>query len=457
MKKIFQKIGTVVLGTGLVCGNMTAELQAQRTPRPSRLATETASPSHPVTASETESRVEKLEKQAIELFQKEEFEKALLVLKQIQELDSTVAPADMILARWFAEVGLEGGLRKQLESAVKDSPTDPEAYIVLAKIAVDESRIAEATLLLGRAQSLLEAYKASPERKKALQQQFLSTLAVFSEEKGDWKAVLGILQVQEKKAPEDLTLKIRMALVYMNLQDPTNALAKLQEAYEQNSQMMPPEAIIAEFYFQEGENEKSLQWMETSLKKYPENFKNQVKGAEILFANGKIKEAQSAVTKVLQLDPQSSEGITLQGNLLLFEGKASEALEKYSQAIDFDSSNPQAGIGYIRALLLQGGEKNSKEALGIASQLVAGFPQSIEFQIHYAWALIANGQKDTGLKLLQQLLPVWNPQQDEACVVAICLADQEDNSLAKNLLKAALEQENTFTLQFYAKQWQEKL
>lgn len=455
MKKIFRKIGTVALGTGLILGGWTQNGYAQRGNRPSRLATEAPPVSQPVNASEKENRVAALEKQAVEFFQKKDFEKARRVLLQIQELDPGVAPADMVLARWFLEVGLEGGVRTLLEKAVENAPSDPEAYIILARIAVNESRIAEATLLLGRAQSLLEAYKASAERKELLHQQFLNTLASFSEAKKDWKSVLGILQVQEKKNPEDLAQKLRIGLVYLNLEDTDNALAKFQEVYERNPQILPPETAVAEFYIQKGEREKALQWCAASLKKYPENEKALVKCADILFVNERLKETRNVVNKVMQMNPQSTDGLRLQGDLLLFEGKAAEALGKYSKAIDVDASNQRAGIGYIRTLILVGGETNVKEALGVASQFVASFPQNLEYQIHYAWALIANGQKEKGLTILQNILPAWTPQQDDACIVAKCLEGQND-PLAQNLLKAALESKGLFVFQSYARQWSEK-
>ena len=76
--------------------------------------------------------------------------------------------------------------RYQLEEAIKTTPSDPEPYVILGNIALQERRIAEATMDFDKAKQLLATY-TNDERKAAMEQQTMSGIAQVAESREDWK------------------------------------------------------------------------------------------------------------------------------------------------------------------------------------------------------------------------------------------------------------------------------
>jgi len=105
---------------------------------------------------------------------------ALKLLKKAEKMYPELPVANVMLYQIFAQLNQAGQARFQLEIAVNTSPSDPEAYIILGNIAMQERRLGEATMDFEKAQQLLAVY-SNAERKGALQQQTASGIAQLAE------------------------------------------------------------------------------------------------------------------------------------------------------------------------------------------------------------------------------------------------------------------------------------
>ena len=76
--------------------------------------------------------------------------------------------------------------RLQLDEAIKSNPNDPEPYVILGNLALQERRVPEAALDFDKAKQLLAAY-TNAERKGVMEQQVLSGIAQVAEVRQDWK------------------------------------------------------------------------------------------------------------------------------------------------------------------------------------------------------------------------------------------------------------------------------
>ena len=76
-------------------------------------------------------------------------------------------------------------MRNALEQGVKELPDDPEAYLFLADLAMQDRRTTEARLLYEKADSLMSKFDVAA-RKKNLEIQVLAGLAATSEAREDW-------------------------------------------------------------------------------------------------------------------------------------------------------------------------------------------------------------------------------------------------------------------------------
>jgi hypothetical protein len=70
-------------------------------------------------------------------------------------------PADVILYDWFGKSQQGFLARMALERAVVTDPQDPEAFVIMGNLALQEKRTTEAELLFLKAQQLLEGFDRS--------------------------------------------------------------------------------------------------------------------------------------------------------------------------------------------------------------------------------------------------------------------------------------------------------
>ena len=71
--------------------------------------------------------------------------------------------------------------------AIHATPSDPEPYVILGNIALQERRVAEATMDFEKAKQLLAPIVHECERKAAMEQQMMSGIAQVAEAVEDWK------------------------------------------------------------------------------------------------------------------------------------------------------------------------------------------------------------------------------------------------------------------------------
>ena len=143
--------------------------------------------------------------------------------------------------------------------AIKTSPSDPEPYVILGNIALQERRVAEATMDFDKAKQMLATY-TNDERKGAMEQQTMSGIAQVAEADEDWKEAEARLRDLLKLAPEDLVAHQRLARALFWQGNAKDAYEILKAAKKIDPRMprrtrrgrvfLTPEAIMAQYYDQ---------------------------------------------------------------------------------------------------------------------------------------------------------------------------------------------------------------
>ena len=144
-----------------------------------------------------------------------------------------------------------------MDEAVKASPSDPEPYLLLGSIALQERQPAEATKDLEKARQLLATY-TNATRKGALEQQTLSGLALLAELRKDWKETESLLRELLKIAPADLLARQRLARSLFWQYKRSDAYDLLKQAkqidrdnarkYKTRESLLTPEIIMAQWF-----------------------------------------------------------------------------------------------------------------------------------------------------------------------------------------------------------------
>jgi tetratricopeptide (TPR) repeat protein len=126
--------------------------------------------------------------EAIKKFNGRDVEGARKLLTEAKKKTPKLAPPEVMLFTLMANGGTMAQARGELEKAVQHYPNDPEAYLIMADIAVSENRLTEAGLLYAKASAVTEAFNENPKRKKTLQSRAYSGEGQVLEARENWQA-----------------------------------------------------------------------------------------------------------------------------------------------------------------------------------------------------------------------------------------------------------------------------
>ena len=107
--------------------------------------------------------------------------------------------------------------------------------------------------------------------------------------------------------------------------------------------------------------------------------------------------------KVLALDPQSVDALTVAAGILDATGRKAEARTYYERALAVEPESRHLRMSYAANLASTG---SLKEAIGVYEKLIADFPEE---QAFYQYAGIAHsylGEYDRAISLLRQALAI---------------------------------------------------
>ena len=121
------------------------------------------------------------------LFRKRDMKGAIEKLKTAAQTHPELPSARVLMYQILKsrEVNQPTAAALQLELAIHETPSDPEPWIILGSLALEQRRIAEATDDFDNAQKLMASY-TNPKRKDVLQQLTLSGIAQVAEVDEKW-------------------------------------------------------------------------------------------------------------------------------------------------------------------------------------------------------------------------------------------------------------------------------
>lgn len=429
----------------LACGMWTVSVSvAQETPEatspaaPATPDTETAPATPPTTeAAKTNPDVEK----AVGLFQNRDVEGALKQLKKACKNDPDLSPPHVILATFFARANLAPQMRAALERAVIDSPDDPEAYFIMAELAMRDRRVTEARLLYDKAQGLTPKV-ASAKRKELLQPLLLNGLAQTSGAREDWVGAQKFLEDWLKLQPDSAMAMRQLAecLLKQDKEQPALELLVKASKTKEGAKLLSPEASLAQFYAAGGEKtkKKAREWMIAALNASPKDINTRLLATKFAFETGKLAEAKTQADAALKLDPKSIDALFLRALVALFQ-KDYEGAESFAQTAvvlqpkDFRITNILA-----LALIAQKGDDKKQRAFDYAEANAQKYQKSAEALSTYGWVCYKAGRIEEAARVLQAVRAGGAMSADAAYYLARVYVRTGHDKEAKELLETAL-------------------
>jgi len=390
---------------------------------------------------------------ALQDFRAQNFAGAVKKLESAVKSHPDLPPPQLIMAQWFSQANLPGGVRASLERAVVDTPADPEAYVILGDIAINEGRVAEADLLYSKASTLLEPFKGSEKRKQQLRPRVLNGLARITEVHRDWPTAQKYLEAWLKLEPKDANVMQRLAQALFQQGKRAPAYDMLKEAKKNDSTVLTPEAQLGQFYEylpgDEKEKEKNhadaKKWMLSALGQAPKDLRTRLVITQWALETGEMKEAKENSVQALTIDPKSLEARILRGVVALFEGDYKGAETYFQEASIQSPSSFPASNNLALALVEQDDEAKKRRALEVAQNNAQQYPRLAEAASTYGWVLYRNGQRDRAEQALRLAASSGNISPDTAYYLAEVLNAGNRPDDAKVLLKAALDTKRPFS------------
>ena len=207
----------------------------------------------------------KEENEAVARFDQCDFDGAPKLLKEVAKKNPDSPPAQVLMARLFAQAGLPTGVRNALEQATVEAPTDPEAYIEMGDISCARAGSPVPSCCTKRPASCSgHSRRVRNARRFSIARTF-SGLSLVQEARGDWAASQKQLERWLTYDRKSIAAMQRLARCLFQEKNAAGALQWLKEAAKGDPKLLTPEAILAEYYEQAGDRADARKWFVRGL------------------------------------------------------------------------------------------------------------------------------------------------------------------------------------------------
>lgn len=339
-----------------------------------------------------------------------------------------------------------GKLRFWLEKTAEDFPDDPEAFLLLADIALTENRCLESTMLAKHSLELLARYAVNPERRHSLQLYGEKTLALNAENQKRWQAAAAQWKRLNELDPTNAENLYRCGLVHFRLGEKEQAIKMLNEARQKDPALLPAEVLLAQLSENEGKTEEAVKLLDEAVQKNGNLTAVLSAAADLELHWNHLDKAKTYAEKARKLDPKSADAAALLGTLALYAGDYAKAEEEFTNALAASPNDWRAMNGLPLALCEQDEERQRRRALTIAKMNAQNHPLGVELQATLAWVLfrVSFGRADEAEKILMRLFDAGELPPSGAYCLAEIFAKQDRKEEAVLFLQNALGRKGNF-------------
>jgi len=234
-----------------------------------------------------------------------EYDAARKHLQEAVALDPENASARASLGMTLAKLQDESGARTQLEKALALGAQDPQIHYEL-------SRVLQALGQTSQAQEQLQIFQ------RQLQTQGLATRAAAATVQadhqmtlGDPKAAIVLYQQALESTPKNALLEYKLAMAMDSAGDTTGEQTALEHAVQLDPTLAIAQYRLGYLASQNGDAATAEAKFRVAISNAPEFTQAWVSLAATLGSESRFPEAEEAINKALQLDPQNADALQL--------------------------------------------------------------------------------------------------------------------------------------------------
>lgn len=423
-------------GVGAVWGEETA---AGQNPAPNTAVpaanTQSVSAVAETLSPETQQRFQ----EAVNKFNQSDIAGALETLNLIAASDPRVIPPRLILAQWFAQAKNHNAVRVSLEMATEESPTDPEAFVLLGEIALRQGEFTAAELLLQKAETVLNAYQSNEPRQKILAIKLNKNKVALAQARKRWDKMqegLGALLKLEGKTAENCRL-IAMSFFYLNKEQAARDWFLSADQLDPGKGL-PADAQMARLYMATGDAAKAKESLKNALAANPNSVETLNLSLSAAINDNDPQTAAATAAQLYAADAKNPETLKNCGIAALYREDFAQAEKLFREGLELAPADTEIANGLALALC----EQNDPEKIKLAAQYAASNLQkqgnNREFLSTLGWVLYKSGSVDKALQTLQQSAADGQMNSAAAYYLAVLLNEKGEKQNAQKLLAAAV-------------------
>lgn len=359
-------------------------------------------------------------------------------------------PAHVMLAKLHLSAGKTAPAMAALDRAVVNNRSDPEAYIILADLALRDGQRTVADLGYKEAQSLLSTLAADSPRAKHLQVRVYAGLASLHELRQQYDLAEEQLESWSQLDPTNPIPWGSLGRIRFQLKQydkAREAFAKLGEV-EENAP--PVELAMGRLFHDAGLRDEAVKQMTAAATARPTDVKIRLFIAHWGLAGGYTELAKENIAAARKLSSDSPEALILAARLARLEHDNHRSEELLNQAVLRAPNNFIATNELARVLGASSDETKRQTSLQYALRNYAAHGKSnnksvaSEAIVTYAWSLLRNGRGDDAFKALSLVPDGSTISAENAYLSGQIYAERGNKAAAIGALQAAIAAEVEF-------------
>ena len=377
---------------------------------------------------------------------------ALASLREAVKKNPELRPPQVILSSMFFIVKKNAAGRAALDQAVREQPNNPDAFLVLGELALNEGRVTDATLLYDKAVLLTIAYGENKDKKTNYQIRCYAGKDAIARQWKDWNTSKSLLTRWLTIDPKNSTALFRLGQTLFQLGQPKEAYAKIQEAYILNKNMLHPGITMGQLYtdrFSERTEpeQKNLieaaKWMEFAASKDPKNVKSLISVALWYWKNSQVEKSKAHAMAAAALNSESSSTKLLLGMIARYERDYPTAL-KHFEVVFKKAPDSFLAMNHLALTLIELNTEESRSgALKLAETLFKKNPNNPTALATLGWISFRTGKHEIAGNLLSAAAARATDNEISYYLARLLEASKRPQE-AKNILRKALKDRRTF-------------
>ncbi|MDR2641289.1 MAG: tetratricopeptide repeat protein [Planctomycetaceae bacterium] len=434
----------------LICASCNFSSTKEDTPAPTTGGSSQSSGiADPINSPEVKAELQK----AIDEFRKTNINGAKEILTNLYKQHPELPPPGIILSQIFAQTKNGNIVKPVLDMTTNETPNDPEAYILLGEIALQERELTAAELLLKEGELKLASYSANSGRKKNLFSSLLRIQSLLAEIRGRWELCEQLADKRIKHDGESAVLLRQKGIALFQQKKDSDAanlfaradkIAPTDSKQNNSEQGLPTEAMLSRLYAARGENEKAQKFLADALSKHPNSKEVILLSIQSRLNEDKPEEAKILADKLAKDFPDFEAATRIRATIALYLNDYLTAEKLFQELIVMTPSDEQAVNGLALALCEQKDPKKLQRAIDYARDIVNKNQQNAEYWSTLGWIFFNANQIEAAKQALQRSVVSGQISSATAYYRANLEKQAGNKEEAKRLLEAALKNNSPF-------------